>query len=170
MLFFVDESWQTISGRRVGALGAVAIAQSEYNAFCGEVFAIKRQVLGADELSEHELKGQNALGKGQFKRQAQTGRSAWIDAVDRVFEALAKHQARIFVVWTTSPSILTLRHPGTTELSAPYKALLYDFRAYMRNEVGGSLGSLNFDQRGMKEDEAAACAVSNYLFRTRGDW
>jgi len=50
MLFFVDESWQTLQGSDIGALGAVAIAQSEYNHFCREVFAWKSRLLGATEL------------------------------------------------------------------------------------------------------------------------
>lgn len=170
VFFFVDESWQTIAGRKVGALGGVAVAKDVYNNFCAEVFSFKRSLLGASELHEKEFKAVKALNKGRFKKQALGGSSAWIDAVDHMFEALAKRRARVFVVWTTHPSLLSLRHPGTTTLSAPYKALLYDFRAYMQAEAPGRLASVTFDQRGRKEDESAACALSNYLFRTKGDW
>ena len=61
MLFFVDESWQTIGGVDVGALGAVAFPQSGYNAFCREFFSMKRDVLGAQELNHSEIRGQHAF-------------------------------------------------------------------------------------------------------------
>jgi hypothetical protein len=43
-------------------------------------------------------------------------------------------------------------------------------RALMRKEAPNRRGALTFDQRHHREDEAAACAISNYLFRARGDW
>lgn len=36
----------------------------------------------------------------------------------------------------------------------------------MRNEAGRRLGTLNFDERAHREDEATARAVSNFLVRT----
>lgn len=45
-----------------------------------------------------------------------------------------------------------------------------DFRALMENEAPGHLGSLNFDLRGTRADEATAGAIQNYMVRTRGGW
>jgi hypothetical protein len=56
MLFFVDETWQNVDGIPIGALGAVAIPQASYNAFCREVYAIKKSVLGASEFTDSEFK------------------------------------------------------------------------------------------------------------------
>ncbi len=42
--------------------------------------------------------------------------------------------------------------------------------AYLRTLPGQPTGSLNFDQRAVREDEATACAISNLLVRSRGDW
>jgi hypothetical protein len=76
MLFFIDETWQTIAGRRVGALGAVAIPQGQYNGFCGSMYAMKEKELGASELMHSEIKGQSCFAKSAFKHQALHGDSA----------------------------------------------------------------------------------------------
>jgi hypothetical protein len=170
MLFFIDETWQTIAGRRVGALGAVAIPQDQYNGFCASLYAIKKKELGASELMHSEIKGQSCFAKSAFKRQVLHGDSVLLKAADRLLHILAAYQARVFVIWTTHPDLLTLRHAGTSKVSKPYKELLFDFRALMENEAPGHLGSLNFDLRGTRADEATAGAIQNYMVRTRGGW
>lgn len=170
MIFFVDDSWQTIDGQPVGALGAVALEEARYNDFCSSFYGIKQTVLGAKELSDSEIKGQNALAKAAFKREELHGDSHWLKAIDKLFNCLARFNARTFVIWTTEPSMLTLRNPTSTELSKPYKQLLFDFRAYMQNEAAGRLATLNFDLRSAREDEAAARAIENFMARTRGGW
>jgi Protein of unknown function (DUF3800) len=170
VLFFIDETWQEIGGANVGALGGVAIAQDRYNSFAADIFHLKRSVLGSTELRDHEVGGNRCLSKNQFRRQADGREAKWLAAVDGLFEALARHGARVFVIWTTDPDLLTLRNPTTTSLTKPYKQLLFDMRALMEREAARRLGSLNFDQRGTKEDSATACAISNYFYRTRGGW
>ncbi len=171
MLFFVDESWQVIGGHEVGALGGVGIPEPKYNAFCREVFAIKRDELGAEELSDCELKGNSCFAKSAFRRRhGEKGHSSLLNATDKTFQALRKHKGRVFVIWTTDPALSLLRNPNSSELSKPYKQLLFDMRALMRNEARGRRGGLTFDQRHHSDDAAAACAISNYLFRARGDW
>ena len=74
-------------------------------------------------------------------------------------------------MWTVDPELVSLRSSHTRQLSNPYIQLLFDFRAYMRRRAATRLGSLNFDQRDFGSDQAAACALQNYLVRTRGaDW
>ena len=131
---------------------------------------MKKTVLGATELMHSEIKGQNCFTKAAFKRQALVGDSHWIKAADRMLQILAAYQARVFVIWTTTPELLTLRQPHSTKLSEPYKQLLFDCRALMEREAPGRLASLNFDLRGTREDEATACTVQNYMVRTRGGW
>jgi hypothetical protein len=166
MLFFIDETWQDIGAHRVGALGAVCISLHRYNDFCRDVYAIKRNVLGATELSDSEFHGGTCLSKAAFKREALHGDSYWLDATRQLFDALRRHRARTFAVWTLNASLLDLRNPNSTALSKPYKKLLFDFRVFMRNEASNRLGLLNFDERDHREDEASACAVSNFLVRT----
>jgi uncharacterized protein DUF3800 len=170
VLFFVDESWQTIGGREIGALGGVAIPERRYNAFCREVFAFKRDVLGAQELSDCELHGTSCFAKSAFRRRSATGASRLLEAAERMFGAIERHHGKTFVIWTSDPNLSLLRNPDTTGLSKPYKELLRDMRALMRNEAPGRRGALTFDQRHHHDDEAAACAISNFLFRARGDW
>jgi uncharacterized protein DUF3800 len=170
MLFFIDETWQEIGAARVGALGGVAIAQDRYNNFAADIFHLKRSVLGAAELRDHEIGGNRCLSKNQFRRHAEGREAKWLAVIDGVFETLARHGARVFVIWTTDPNLLTLRNPTATSLTKPYKQLLFDMRALMEREAPGRLGSLNFDQRGTREDSATACAISNYFYRTRGGW
>lgn len=81
MLFFVDETWQEIGGVRVGALGAVALAQGRYNAFAADVFSLKREVLGATELQDHEIGGNRCLSRNQFRRQAEGREAKWLDVM-----------------------------------------------------------------------------------------
>jgi hypothetical protein len=166
MLWFVDETWQNIGSHEVGALGAVAIPAASYNAFCREVYAIKARVLGAAELTDSEFKGQHVFARAAFKRQRLHGDSYWLSAGDGLFAALKKYGASCFVIWTTNPALLTLRNPHSTALGKPYKQLLFDMRAFMQREATGLLGSISFDQRGYREDEATARAISNFLIRT----
>jgi hypothetical protein len=171
MLFFVDETWQTLAdGQRVGALGAVAVPQDSYNDFCSAVYAIKKELLGAGELWESEIKGSRCFARAAFTRQGLHGDSRWLGVADRLFEKLAAFHARIFVIWTTHPDLLDLRNPHSTALSDPYRQLLFDMRGLMRREAPSKLGSLNFDLRGTREDERTAAALQNYMVRTRGDW
>jgi len=170
MLFFVDESWQTVGGREVGALGGVVIPEPRYNNFCREVFAFKRDVLGAKELIDCELKGNSCFAKSAFRKRSATGRSRLLDGADKMLGAIERHRGKVFVIWTHDPTLSLLNNPNSSALSRPYKQLLFDMRAWMRNEAPRSRGALSFDQRHHREDEAAACAISNYLFRARGDW
>jgi hypothetical protein len=68
VLFFIDESWQTVGGQKVGSFGAVAIAEERYNNFCAACIAMKQDVLGAEELMQSEIKGQNCFSRASFKR------------------------------------------------------------------------------------------------------
>jgi hypothetical protein len=85
MLLFVDETWQNVGGQDVGALGAVAIPQANYNAYCRTLFSMKVNVLGATEMSDSELKGQTCFAKAAFKRQQLHGDSYWLQAAERTF-------------------------------------------------------------------------------------
>jgi hypothetical protein len=92
------------------------------------------------------------------------------NAAERLFEILAAADAHTFIVWTTNPDLLTLRSTHTTALSKPYKWLLYNFWAMMRQGAPNQLGSLNFDLRGTSLDEATACTIQNFMIRTEPDW
>jgi hypothetical protein len=170
VLIFIDESWQQVGTHKVGALGAIAIPAVGYNAFCRQFFYLKQRVLGAAELSDSEIKGQSAFAKAAFKREALHGDSHWLRAINLVFNCLARHGARVFVIWTTNEETSSLRTSLTTVLTKPYKQLLFDLRAFMANEAPGRLASLNFDQRGLKEDAAVGSAVANFLIRTNTGW
>jgi hypothetical protein len=170
LLFFIDETWQKVAGTRVGALGAIAIPQEQYNGFCAAIYRMKREILGADELRKSEIKGQHCFSKASFKAAAMKGSSHWLETADRLLGLVAAFQARTFVIWTTNAESLSPRQPSTTALSQPYKQLLFDFRALMEREAPGRLGSLSFDLRGTREDEATACTIQNYMVRTKGGW
>jgi hypothetical protein len=83
LLFFIDESWQDIGARRVGALGGVGIPEPRYNSFCREVFAIKRDVLGAKELTDSELRGNSCFAKAAFRKREAAGASRLLEAAER---------------------------------------------------------------------------------------
>ncbi|HET9676874.1 MAG TPA: DUF3800 domain-containing protein [Solirubrobacterales bacterium] len=171
MFFFIDETWQTLgNSQKVGALGAVALPQQSYNDFCSAIYRIKKELLGAEELWDSEIKGTRCFSRAAFKRQSLHGDSHWLAVADKVFEKLAAFHAHVFVIWTTHPGLLDLRNPHSTTLSEPYKQLLFDMRGLMQHGAPSKLGSLNFDLRGTREDERTAAALQNYMVRTRGDW
>lgn len=158
-------------GPRGRSVGGVAIPEPEYNRFCREVFAIKRDELGATELSDCELKGNSCFARAAFRRRyGDKGHSSLLDATDKTFAALKRRKGKVFLIWTTDPALSLLRNPNSAELSKPYKQLLFDMRALMRNDARDRRGALTFDQRHHSDDAAAACAISNYLFKTGGDW
>jgi Protein of unknown function (DUF3800) len=172
MLVFIDESWQTINGVKVAALGAVAIRASAYNKLSTAFFAMKQRLLEAEELSDKEIKGNINLAPAPFRRRAEQGSSHRLDAVDETFAILKSFRASAFAVWTTEEDHLPLRNKASTTLAAPYEEMLHDLRRMMRgvSASGGRKAMLFFDQRGHSEDLAMACAVQNYIMRTHYSW
>lgn len=172
MLYFVDETWQEIRGREVGALAAVAIPRSRYNSFCREVWQIKHNVLGAEELTDSELKGNSCFARSAFKKLDKTGHSRLLQAAEETFAAVRKYGGDAFAIWTTQEEWLLFRNPDPVSLSPPYVALLRFFRRHMREKARGRdrQGLLFFDNRGQKEDLRAAAAIQNYISRIGLEW
>lgn len=167
MFIFIDETWQEVDGTPVGALGGVAIARDLYNPFARDFFAQKRNTLGSRELRENEIKGNNCFARRQFERRAESIDAKWLDAAEQILPLLERYGARVFGIWTTNPDLLSLRLPDTTEVTAPYKQMLFDIRAFMEREAPLTLASLKFDQRRPREDSATACCLANYVYRTQ---
>jgi hypothetical protein len=88
-----------------------------------------------------------ATCRGGVQAPSTTRRLALAQACRPIFEILAIHNARVFVIWTTNPDPLTLRHPNISAVSKPYKQLLFDFHTLMENEAPDRLGSLTFNLR-----------------------
>jgi hypothetical protein len=121
MLFFIDESWQTVGGREVGALGGVLIPEPRYNNFCREVFAFKRDILGAEELIDAELKGNSCFAKSAFKKRNATGHSRLLESAEKMFGAVKRHEGKVFLIWTSDPGLSLLNNPDSEDLSKPYR-------------------------------------------------
>lgn len=172
MLFFVDETWQEINGREVGALAAVAIPRARYNAFCREIWQIKHNVLGASELHDAEIKGNKMFAKSAFRKREGTGVSRLLQAAEETLEAVSKYRGFAFAIWTTHEEWMLLRNPRPDDLSQIYRDLMHDFRRCMQTAAagGGRQGLLFFDNRGFREDLAAAAAIQNFVARIGGDW
>ncbi len=169
MLFFVDETWQKIGDRDVGALAAVGIPRRRYNAFCREIWQIKKNVLGASELNECEIKGTNCFAKSAFHKRRGTGHSTLLQAAEETLAAVPKYHGYAFAIWTTHEEWLLLRNPNPQALSQVYQELLKDFRRCIRASPA-SQGQLFFDNRGKSEDLSAACAIQNFIVRVSPDW
>jgi hypothetical protein len=170
MLFFIDETWQEVAGQSVGALGAVGIPRAQYNGFCREVWQIKKNVLGAKELSDGEIKGTNSFAKSAFRKREGAGFSRLLQAAEETLAAIPKYDGYAFAIWTTHEEWLLLRNPNPQALSPIYQELLKDFRRCMRTLPAGSEGQLLFDNRGTSEDLSAACAIQNFIVRVSPDW
>lgn len=167
MLFFVDESVQTVGGVRVGSLGAVAIPAAQYNRFCGWVYRLKQEELGAKELVECELKGSSMFARSAFRKSESPQGSALLRAVDRVVDGLREHDATVFALWTSQPELINLRSNPSTRLTEPYADLLHRLKRFMARKAEDlSHGALFLDQVGHREDMWAACAIQNYMTRT----
>lgn len=171
MLFFVDETWQEVGGQDVGALGAIAIPRARYNGFCRELWNIKHNVLGALELDDAEIKGNQNFAKSAFTKRKRAGHSNLLQAAEETFAAVKKYEGRAFAVWTVHEEWLLLRNPERDKLSQPYVELMHDFRRRMRGAKGtGRQGLLFFDNRGYKEDLRAAAAIQNFIVRIGKEW
>lgn len=172
MLYFVDETWQEVNGRDVGALAAVAIPRARYNGFCSEVWQIKHNVLGAEELSECEVKGTNCFAKAAFRYRDAHGESAVLQAAEEVLDAVKKYKGAVFAVWTTHEDWLLLRNPDTTALSQPYRTMMRMFKDHKLSDAPSKArqGLLFFDHRGKREDLSAGCSVQNFLTRVGPEW
>ncbi len=170
MLFFIDETWQTVAGRPVGALGAVGIPRAQYNGFCREIWQIKKNVLGAKELSDGEIKGTNSFARSAFHKREGAGFSKLLQAAEETLAAVPKYHGYAFAIWTTHEEWLLLRNPNPQALSPIYQEMLKDFRRCMRTLPSGSEGQLLFDNRGTSEDLSAACAIQNFIVRVSPDW
>lgn len=168
MLFFIDETWQEIGGHNVGALGAIAVPRTRYNAFCRKVWAIKQNVLGAIELSDCEIKSNSCFAKSAFRRRAKTGHSKLLQAADEVLAAVPKYGGVAFAIWTDDEEFLLLKNPQPERLSPPYWDLMHDFKRRMDTVGSTREGLLFFDNRGYKEDQGAACAIQNFIARVDG--
>jgi hypothetical protein len=164
--FFVDESFQQVAGRRVGALGCMAIPTGNYNRFCGAVFSIKREILGVENLSERELKGSNCFSRSLFRLRNSGTEPDYFKVMDQILTALARNGAIVFARWTDQPELLSLRNTRQDELTIPYQQLIRDFAYAQRIHGGGPRGAINLDQLGFKEDLHAACTIQNYIARS----
>jgi hypothetical protein len=170
LLFFVDETWQKVGGKDVGALAAVGIPRGYYNAFCREIWQIKKNVLGATQLNESEIKGSSCFAKSAFHKREGTGHSKLLQAAEETLAAIPKYHGYAFAIWTTHEEWLLLRNPNPEALSPIYQELLKDFKRCMRTLPAGSQGQLLFDNRGKSEDLSAACAIQNFIVRVSPDW
>jgi hypothetical protein len=171
MLFFIDETWQTVGGHEVGALAAVSFPRERYNGFCREVWRIKETVLGAKQLDQAELHGTDNFAKAAFTKRRESGQSKLLQAVDETFAALSRHGGHAYAAWTTHPEWLLLRNPVPEKLSPVYSDLLHDFKRRLEQGQGPkSRGLLFFDNRGTKEDRNAACAIQNFVARVGEPW
>lgn len=169
LLVFVDESFQTIAGKKVGALGAVAIPTEHYNRFCAYVFKAKRERLGATELLEAELKATDFFSKSVFRDRDRGGRAGQrLVTIDDALRVLGELGGVTFAVWTDKPEVLSLRASDMHKLTEPYIALLTRVMGYVESRQGDGRALLFFDQLGHQQDRRAACSIQNYLVRTDG--
>lgn len=163
VLHFLDETWQKINGLGVGALGAVAIPQGRYNSFCREIWRIKRDILGANELSECEIRGKDCFAKAAFARQSTAGHSRLLRAAGETLAAVGRHKGATFAIWTTHEEWM-MRSPRSTALSPPYRKLVGEL-VLQEQAVAqqGEQGIIFLNNRSSRGDLSAACAVHNFI-------
>lgn len=162
----MDESFQTVGGAKVGALGAIGIPAERYNHFCGVVHAVKRDVYGTFELTDHEMKGNGTFAKSLFRLPAEVEAKA-LAVAERATETLVDDGGIVFAQWTDDQKLLSLRNTTSDQLTGPYIALLHDFCRAMRTREDHERGALFLDQMGHAEDKHAACTIANYIARTQ---
>lgn len=152
-------------------MAAIAIPRMKYNAFCREVWAIKQNVLGADQLSDCEIKGNSCFARSAFRAREHTGHSTLLQAAEETLSAIPKYGGAAFATWTDHPDYMLFRNPNPDRLSPPYRDLMHDFKRAMEAAAGTQRqGLLFFDHRGRKEDLGAACAIQNFIARVGEDW
>ncbi len=163
----MDESFQTINGVPTGSLGAVGIPAERYNHFCGVMHAVKRDVYGTFELTEHEVKGSGTFSRSSFRMHAK-GEVVKSHAVaEQVIEALVDDGGMVFARWTDDPGLLSLRNTSADRLTEPYVSIIHDFCRAMSTRADHERGGIFLDQLGHAEDNHAACTIANYFARTQ---
>ena len=143
MLFFIDETWQELGdGQRIGALGAVALPQESYNDFWSAVFAMKRDLLGAQELSDSEIKGARCFAKAAFKRQELHGDSHWLAVAGSRLRRVVDRDDRLprptCIASLRAPRVAALR--GTNDRAPIRVSARRALRAHQPNDPTSPLG------------------------------
>jgi hypothetical protein len=150
----------------VGSIGAVAIPEPHYNPFCGRIYRLKKDLLGATALDDCELKGNDHLAKAVFRYEE--GPNRILQCLDGVMGALREHEATVFASWTDQPDLLDLRRCDPQgNLSGPYVDLLCRFAALMDDRRLGRRGLLFFDQKDVRQDVRTGAALQNYIVRSQ---
>ncbi len=170
MLFFIDETWQTLDGREVGALGAVGVPRTVYNDLCDEVDDVKRAHLTMTQITDSELKGTRCFAPSTFAARERFGGNHWVDAAEGVFRLLGARGLPTFGIATADSRHLRLRNPNSTALSPPYKRLIEHLRYCAHAHRPDARGLLVFDLRTPSSDAATARAVQNWITRSRRRW
>ncbi len=161
MLFFVDESGHPhpndMTHRPV--LGAVGIPVSRTRHLTQGVFALKRDILGDEDLAhECKYKANAILNERTFRRE----QSKW-EYVESVFEFAANFPVVSCFVVMQKPTIAI--HASNSHLPTHMRYLLKHINLHMQHRCPDRKAIVIFDGQDPGSDMVRFAAVSNFLFR-----
>jgi len=169
VLIFVDDSTQTVRGKQAMAIGCVVLPTADYNTFCRAVYRIKQDELGAQQLTDKELKGNSNFAKAAFVRRDAEGSAPHLRAVDRMLGLLEDFHATMISVSSFDASKLRTYDDGM--LPAPYCELTWRLLQFAKRQSAlgewDGVSCITLDQTSHKADQRAGVALQNYFTRTQ---
>ena len=168
MLFFIDESWQTVreGPMKVGVLAAVQIKSHNYNECSQSLYNLKVKHIGplAGNL---EIKGREVLKKYYFDLEAKGVTSTRLDLVRETLDYMALLDTRVFASVVLSQNEADLACANVDLLERPFLYLFERIDLYMKENHPGMVAKLIFDDRDLQFNQRLSKAVSNFFHKSR---
>lgn len=168
MLFFIDESWQTVrtGTMKVGVLAAVQIKSHNYNDCSQSLYGLKVKHIGplAGNL---EIKGREVLKKYLFDLESKGVMSKQLNLVREILEYMALLDTKAFASVVLSQTECDLACSNVDLLERPFFFLFERIDLYMKENHPGMMAKLIFDDRGTQFNQRLSKAVSNFFHKSR---
>lgn len=168
MYVFCDEAWkENRDGKKVGVLAAIAIPRANYNAIDDRVFLLAEKYWGLENARKREIKGKNLLCAYEYSREAKGTTSMKLAFAHELCEEIRAKQFKVFgcVVYSEAEVDLLCEDPESLDRS--YFYLIERIHDYLVECGPETVGTLIFDDRGLKQNDRVAKAYRNFLSRSK---
>lgn len=168
MLFFIDESWQTVreGPMKVGVLAAVKIQSHNYNDCSQNLYSLKCKHIGP-LAGNMEIKGSETLKKYYFSMESKGVPSNQLNLIREIIDYMTLQDARVFASVVLSQTECDLACANVDLLERPFFFLFERIDLYMKENHPGMMAKLIFDDRGLQFNQRLSKAVSNFFHKSR---
>lgn len=153
MLFFIDESWQTIreGPMKIGVLAAASIKSHDYNACSRQLFELKLKNLGP-KAGSLEIKGREVLKNYFFNLEDKGVPSHQLNLVRDILSLMKQLDIKLFASVVLSKTEADLACADVDLLERPFLYLFERVDLYMKENHPGLMAKLIFDDRGVPHE------------------